>query len=817
MSKKQSRRGKAAPAPVTPPPAQPIPAADGGAAAAPRPAPAAPPALPLTRKEVVPVLVLCALLFLTVMFSSSSTIKGIAMILVLIAIVGIFLRRAVLGERFCLPTAAMCLWVIFNGISTLYAVSGKFALMEFLELLLAFSWALLFLAFAKGKGEDLGRGVASILEGAAALAGLFSMDLLSTHFLSSPLLGFLGLFSQDYSGLIGVEVGTRMTSLFGNPNVFAGCAGIGVLLSLGLAITARRKGELRFHLVCLFLNAMSFLLAFSMGGSATIAVAFLIYLLLERRERRGHLLVLMVETGILAIAAAFLVSLSSLDEWTGIQPIPMACAVVGSVLLCLLEERLGRRVGDALAQRAKLIPVLVCVLLAAVALFLVLAFNLTGGTTLQAGETLRRSAYPQPGTYSLALTADAEVNVTIESQNRQDTMMHTSTILYQGAAAEASFTVPEDSLVVYFNFTAPQGTHLEAASYQGEAGSGSIKLGYKLLPSFIANRLQGLFANQNAIQRLVFFEDGLKLFQLNPIFGRGMGGFENGIVSVQSFYYETAYAHNHYIQTLVETGIIGLLLFLATLVTAAIAVLRSRRKADGHPLAPALGAALVFMAAHAGVEVVFSSAPYLPFALGVLALISLCCGETLSLAGLKAKVRAAIPMVLALLMAVYAVLLGCNMYAKSLIQRSPSFDSIATAIRLDRFEWADYMLSYVASARTLGDSQPEIKAQADQYAQRLAQLDSNTVPLYLAEYYFTYGEMEQAMAMLEKYVDYLSADQEAWQSAFAMLYIYQNDSQAFLDGTAHLYQMLQDWNSTNMGQITLSEDIMAWLTGLGIA
>src|SRR5699024_4456294 len=124
--------------------------------------------------------------------------------------------------------------------------------------------------------------------------------------------------------------------------------------------------------------------------------------------------------------------------------------------------------------------------------------------------------YPDAGTYTLDVTADTPLTVMIESQNQQDTMMHTSTVLYNGDADGAAFTVPEDSLVVYFNFTAPEGGTVEAVTYQGDGGSGELKLGYKLLPGFMANRLQGLFANQNAIQRTVFFEDGIKLFLRSP-------------------------------------------------------------------------------------------------------------------------------------------------------------------------------------------------------------------------------------------------------------------------------------------------------------
>ena len=390
--------------------------------------------------------------------------------------------------------------------------------------------------------------------------------------------------------------------------------------------------------------------------------------------------------------------------------------------------------------------------------------------------------------------------------------MHTSTVLYNGDADGAAFTVPEDSLVVYFNFTAPQGGTIEAVTYQGDAGSGALKLGYKLLPGFMANRLQGLFANQNAIQRTVFFEDGIKLFLRSPVIGLGMGAFENGIVSVQSFYYETKYAHNHYIQALAETGVIGLILFVGVLVTAAVAIWKERRKGEeGHPLAPALGAALVFMAGHAATEVVFSSYSYLILALGVFALISLCCGDTLPLLPSRDTIRGWMVVGLAALMVAYAVLLGLNLQARRMVDQSPTFDTLEDAIAIDRFEWADYMLSYVYSAQSLDESNLDIIHQADGYAAQLSRVDSNTIPLYLAEYYFQMDRPADAIRMLEKYADYVAANPDTWHSVFQMLRQYQQDTPEYRAGVLEIYQMLQDWNAENMGTITLTEDEMAFV------
>ena len=761
---------------------------------------------------------LTAAFFLLICLCSNSTAKWVALLVTLCAAAALLLRQEQVRERLTIPFAALSLWVVANGVSTLYAISGKFALTAFVVMLASFGVVVLLLALANGKGKEAGRGFATVLEGAAAVAGLVSIDLLSTRFISTPVLWILERFTPDYTVLTPVEAGIRMNSMFTNPNVFAGCMGIGVFLSLGLARSTERAGHRYYHLVCLYINALAFVLAFSMGGSGTIALGFLVYLLLERKQRRGGLLVLMVETLVLTGAAGFLVSATSLEEWTGFRPVPLLCVVLGAAALCAADRFAGQRLGKVLEQRARVVPILVGTVIVVIGGFAVVAMQLTGPAALGDGETLRRAVYPEAGTYTLSVTGTGTVNVTLESQNREDTMMHTSTVLYSGPADGASVTVPEDSLVVYANFSAQGDAVLETAVLEGESGTVSFPLGYTLLPSFIANRMQGLWANQNAIQRVVFFEDGLKLFRRSPVVGLGIGAYQNGIISVQSFFYETKYAHNHYIETLVETGVVGLILFLGVLVTAFWAVIRSRRleEEQSHPLTAALGGALIFMAGHGAVEVVFSSYPYLPLAFGVFGLISLCCGQTMPLTGVKSQVRRWTVWVLAALLAVYAVLIGCNLYARSLVDREKSFSALERAISLDRFEWADYMLSYVISSLDMEESETQIHQKAEDYAQRLAEVDSNTVPLYLAQYYFSREDPAQGFVMLNKYVDYVVADPETWENAFALVLSYYQETAEYRDGVEALYQKMTAWSEENMGSIALSENTMRQLTALGI-
>lgn len=746
------------------------------------------------------------LFFVAVCLCSASTAKTTAILLVFLTLAAAFLFRAQLRDRLKPPILALALVVLMDGVSCAYAVSGKFALNEFLKVLAAFCLALLLLAFTGEERPE--RKVAAILEGCAVIAGVTSIDLLSTRWISTPVLTVLGWFSPDYSDLSVVEEGVRMTSIFANPNIFAGCVGIGVLLSLGLIVSSEKPTERALHVVCLSVNALSFVLAFSIGACAAILPALLIFFVLSKTEQRIGLLLLMAEMFLVTAPCAFLISLTSMTAWEGFQPIPLTGLVGGAAMLCLLDLQVGQRLVAKLAGHGKAVFGLTAALLAGAVVFVIAACNLTTGVTLHAGETLHRSAYPSPGPYSVAAEMNGDPYVTIESQSRTDSMMHTSSELYRGPLSEAAFTVPEDSIVVWFQFNTNTEIRLESVEYQGENGSGGVPLDYRLLPGFIANRLQGLWANQNAIQRFVFFEDGLKLFQRSPIIGLGLGAFENGVRGVQAFRYDTKYAHNHYIQTLAETGIVGLALFLLLLAVSLLALWKGRKK----PLVPALGAVLVFMAGHALVEFVFSAYCYLPMAFGVFAVIGLCCADSFSLPSWMENKAAKNGLLLSIcaVLAVFWVLLWCNIAARKIVVGTIDLERLEQAAALDPFEKADYMLTYVDWV-TGAEIDAQTRQKADEYAWRLGRISSNTIPFYLAKYYFDSGRVSLGFEMAERYVTYVSADKAVWQSTFYLLEQYEQDTETYRAGVTRIADLLDSWNEENMGYIALDERAQAFI------
>ena len=84
---------------------------------------------------------------------------------------------------------------------------------------------------------------------------------------------------------------------------------------------------------------------------------------------------------------------------------------------------------------------------------------------------------------------------------------------------------------------------------------------------------------------------------------------EGEVTAVQDFYYESKYVHNHFIQMLAESGVVGLAAFLFLLGSAYWTVLRRWDRGDD-PVYAAMFACLMMMTFHSMVEVTWSHQEY---------------------------------------------------------------------------------------------------------------------------------------------------------------------------------------------------------------
>ncbi|MBR2716812.1 MAG: O-antigen ligase family protein [Oscillospiraceae bacterium] len=728
-----------------------VPAAGGGSAAAEAP----------KRSFELPALLLGLVFALLTLWDFVQTQKWLILVCCLASVVlcALALTKGRLRKGLTLLAAAYALFFLWMAAYILWANSGKLFFREFSKRLYVLPLLLLITLYLPRSAAAV-RRLLLVLSTAGAVYALLSVDM-ATLGLAAPL---LNLIPEFFTLNTGFEIGTRLTGIFGNPNISAGLLAVCIFFSLYLIDTGERRFQRGYAAALAALQAYTFLLNFSLGATGFFLLCVLLYLLCAG-EKRMDAFLRMLEIAVPTVIAVFL-SFRCFERYDILILVPLIAAVLDALVVVLLELLLFPRLRDRAAAMGKRGWLLLAGLLLLLCLYAAFGLLLRGGATLNAGESLRRSCYPAAGEYALELEGSGELYLTVVSQDEQEIVMHMESVLYEGPAENAAFTVPDGSRVVYLTFTATAGTsRLERAVLSGPTRI-SLHLGYPLLPGFISNRLQGLRANENAIQRLAFFRDGIKVFLDHPVLGAGLGCFESLLYGYQSFHYETKYVHNHYIQILLDCGAVGFLLYLAVLLLTLRILWRARKKETPfRPLYPALCAAFAMMLLHSGMEVVLSAVVYLPFACAVPALIAFCWGEPVekpvsSRAGNIALGAAAL---------IYAVMIVLNMYAKAEVTRASDsdvrfFSALDRAVKSDAFDRNDWRTSYVVACADLRAT--AYRGHADRYAEAMLDVPSNSLHQYLLRYYLTFGEYDKALEAARKGAAFNYADSDTWNTFF---------------------------------------------------
>ncbi len=658
---------------------------------------------------------------------------------------------------FLLFYGAYLLWL---GLGVFWAVSGSFFLREYSKHLLALPLALYILLLLPRKESSV-RKLLFLLSAIGAFYAFLSIDNVTTG-IFRPLLNLIPGFRFADTGY---ESGTRLFGIFSNGNISAGVLAICIFFSLYLLESAANRRQRVFAVIFAVLQASTFLLNFSMGATGFFLVSVVIYLVFAG-EKRIRVLFRMLEIALPTVISVFL-TFRFFEVSGSRKMIPMLAVLLSSAAAVALELIVFPRLSRFFEKYNRKATGAIAAFLVIIGAYIVLGLLLRGDAEIAKGQFLRRSCYPDSGDYSLSVTAEGDVNVRILSQNERETIMHTSSSLYSGPAAEAVFTVPEDSLVVYLTFTSPEGARLKEVTLLGNENH-SLHLGYPLLPGFIANRLQGLLANENAIQRGAFFRDGMKVFRDYPVFGAGLGSFETLLFGYQDFYYETKYVHNHYIQVLLDSGIIGLLLYAAILLLTAVTLWKARKKdTSDRILYPALCAAFVMLVLHSSMEVIMSASVFLPYAYAVLSLIAVCFApETENKTAKTASI--VIPGFTAL---IYAVLIIFNLSADAAVRKSTDnatrfFSALEYAAKVDAFEKNDWKVSYISTCADFEIN--TYRYLADRYAVQLMDVPSNSLHQHLIRYYLVFRNYDMALKAAKQSVHFNYSDKDTWNSSFSL-------------------------------------------------
>ena len=784
---------------------------------------------PVALSYGIPVLLMIALSVLTLFAASfvQQTEKKVALFssvaVLAIACTPHFRRR--LRERCSIFFFLVTAYVVWAGISTLYAYAPKLALSEFSRILAAYA---VFLAVFSFTRQEMLAKAAVVLCGATSLLSLLHLDAASAGLIGPTVMGWFQTWTGGYQpDQYGYDTfaynvsNNRLYGLFGNSNTMACMCALGIFLAVYLMM--RMTGRKRLvPCVALVLNSVTFIMCISLGATASMGLSvLLVAILLHGVRNRLSFLLITVETLVVSGAVAALSFPHMGTEATG-GGLVLLYIVLGCGVLYGLDWLLRPRLVDVLSHRVKALCIGVLAVIVVLAGLSAVALTQTDSVVLNGNETLYKRFFPGTGACEITLQLDGEARLLITSATQAEILTQSATTLsnepYEGAV---SVQIPENAVEVQLSIQPlEQGTVTVCGiAYTGTEHSGELAPGYRWIPDEIVQRLQSLSTNHSAMQRTVFMQDGLKLWKQSPVIGRGLGGFENGISSVQNFYYETKYAHNHYVQLLSDLGLVGLLLFVGILAFGIKGLWSMRRREENFELYPALLGAILMFAIHSALELSPSVAEVSIFAFGVFGLLALQLAPPKSLASAGATVAVLSSAAMILLSGVYTFLLLQNARAADLVQQETiTTDQLIECAKMDVFEGDDYRLTYVVSSMNLYDE--AIYAQADQYAAELQAGNSNAVGTYLTNYYLHRGEYDKAAAASDKFLRYTRSNPESWNTQFhtfedALLFSTDMDmAEKIVQITLDTYEKFLEVNRQQLDDLPLDDRSASYLTRL---
>ena len=663
-----------------------------------------------------------------------------------------------LGQRLGLPLLGYLIYALMNLLASVYAPVGVTAVQEAVKFLASFSLTWLVLVrMEKEKFRYLFWGFAAV----CAVISLLCVD----SACNGPLFGafekFASALGADYSGIV-VEgsYSTRVNGIYNDANITAGLLSLSCLVGLHLVRTEQVRWKQCLAFFLLGINAMGNFLSVSRGGLLCFGVALVVYLFAAGKGARLPLFFLMLETAICTVA----LSVVAMRALGSASLLPDLLTLVCGVPVLFLDLLLGRHLSRALEGKGKAIAAVCCVLVVAIIAYLVAAVNLTGAYTFNDSGLLFRTVSLAPGDYTLTLDSSDEVKVTVYTQSKEEEIAGTSTTLYSGAPEEAAFTVTGEE-EIHFRFDAASGTELRSVTLSDGT---SLKLNYRLLPSFVADRLQGsLLSNSSTWLRLQYDIDGLKLFMQRPLLGYGLGSTEAWLGSVQPYYYESAYVHNHLIQAADDMGIVGLLSLLALMGGTAWLLLRRLRK-EADTLAAMLLACWTMMNLHGLMELNFSIRAYQCAAFFLLAAVIALYGTPLLKKEPGRFVRYTAAALSVVYLATYGVLVWNNWAVNREREEFTTTSAVAYLSALERFaqrnvlDPEDLQLLYVAQAVTMELDEAQ-QATMLSYVDTLRSSGTYIACTGLAQmYYLPAGELEEVFASSLEGIWQVASNADAW-------------------------------------------------------
>ena len=655
-----------------------------------------------SRKDTLMVVLYSVLLLLAMTVQTGT----VSMILCALAFLSLLGKKPLsrFEQRLSVPVLGLLAFAVVYGAAAIYTPFGVSGMKEFYKLLAAFSLAVILLArFDRKHVPGLLWGFGAV----SAVITVISVDISCAQVLFGPFNGAVKLLGSDFSSVLDIaDSSVRVNGIYNDANVLAFLCALGALLSLYLLLqSACWKKRLAAALLA-EIDLLGVMTSGSRGALLCLGAAGLVWLLAEKKGRRIPLGLLLMVSAMVSLLGGAVSSNLIADRSESVLAVFLLCGV----LLWSFCQYPAPHLAGCAARHPKILAGGVGGIVLLAAVYLIAALNIHGAFTFR-GEPYLLVPAPsaEAGTYTLSGQWQGQ-SLTVRVYSPDD-----GTIYYYDPIEYCTYTLPEGVKNVSFLFFGAEGDTLESVEVTSGTETVPLTLNYPLLPRTLSARfVSDAFSSGESLSgRWAYDLDALKLFAQAPVFGHGLGSTENLYRSVQSFQYESKYTHNHLLQTMSDTGIVGTVFALAFVLGSAWLSLQAVRK-EKDSLAAALLAVWAMMNLHSLMEINFSvrgtkCVAYVLLALPLLLWAECSAGETV-----KARKRAKTAgTVVAVLYALYLAAFGGLLESARMTDRKAEnfqtsdvyeyLDFLRNCVRGNVFDHDSYQRSYVANAVQLND------------------------------------------------------------------------------------------------------------------
>ena len=716
-------------------------------------------------------------------------------------------------RRLCVPVIGLAAFALMQGLAAIYSVFDTYAVREYYKFVAAFALAVILLfRFEKKHLRGLLWGIAVI----CAVISLICIDLTVDGILFRVFNGFVELLGGTFSTVRQEALGTRIAGIYNDANVSGCILGLGTLVALYLMSVADAVKEKLAACMLLGLSAQGFFLSMSRGAILCFAVALAVWLIAEEKGKRLRLFLRMF----IAAAVTVAVSIPAMSAIVAYSMLVDVLALLSGVIIFLLGRYVGERLFSVLEQHKKASVAAVAAVAVICVGYAVAAFTVTGPVEITSTGSVTRTAALDAGEYTLSdCEWDGVKQIRVRWRNQTGALMNEWTVLYKkGAADKVTFTVPEDGGRVSVQFYGEEGSTVSKVVF---SNGKKLTLNYPLLPSFITERLQDtLLQSYSFLLRVQFLKDAWTLFTWSPLLGHGLGSTEGLYTAVQPFYYESKFVHNHILQVMDDTGLLGLVSFLSLILGVAWLLLRNL-KSEERSLAAVLLACWVMMHAHSLMEINFSIRAFQCIAYTLMMLAVIAFAKPISEKAVKIG-GWVLGGCVWLYLSVFGGLLMIHRDVQNDVANLAASDVnmylyyMKDFAKRDAFEKEDYQISFVANAVVMGDERYEDTVQ--EYAETLRDNGTYTACSALARYYYLpRGEYAELFACSREGIAQEASAKEAWNLQLdfyrkeVMLAMGAEHMDAFLEGVVQLSEYLDSYSEGRLEEIELTDENRAFL------